>query len=80
MKSHSKERSQDEGPNLRSLYDELLGTVELCEQHEELLDTVRTCERKARVQDLIDAHIRFEQLWRKGFERPQGGYGGASQE
>lgn len=47
---------------------------------EELLDTALRCERQARVQriqNLIDAHIRFEQLSRKQFERPQHGEGEA---
>lgn len=83
MKSDSEDRSQAEATNLRGQYGELLDTVGLCEQLDELLDTVVRCERRARVQrvqDLIDAHLRFEQLWRKGFERPQHGEGETSQQ
>ena len=69
MSSHSEDRSEAEATSLRSQYGELLDSVQLCEQLEELFDTVVRCERQTRVQDLIDAHVRFEQLWREGFER-----------
>lgn len=71
MKSNAEDRSQAGQPTLRMQYEDLLHTVALCEQHQELLDTVVRCERQARVQDLIDAHVRFEQLWKKAFERPK---------
>lgn len=69
MSSYSEDGGEAEGTNLRSQYGELLDTVQLCEQVEELFDTVVRCERQARVQGLIDAYVRFEQLWREGFER-----------
>lgn len=71
MKPDAEDRSQAGQPSLRTQYEDLLDSVALCEQHQELLDTVMRCERQARVQDLVDAHIRFEQLWKKAFERPQ---------
>lgn len=67
MTPPSRDQSEAERPSLQT-------------QYEDLLDTVRKCERWTRVQDLIDAHTRFEQSWRNGFDHHVHGEGERSQE
>lgn len=57
MKRHSEDRPRVEVPDLQT-------------QYEALLDTVWRCEGRARLQDRIDAQIRYDDLQRKRWSAP----------